>query len=253
VSAPADRRAPYGAISGEQQAQLDRAAGELGVSVLQLMEVAGWQVARWLHELAGDDPVPVTVVAGSGNNGGDGMVAARHLATWGHAVEVHLVADPDRLGELPGRQLAAARAAGVAVRAHPAGDLPAASLRRAALVVDALLGTGVRGDPRPAHAEAIARLPPERTVAIDVPSGLDASSGAAGRPCVRAARTCTLAAMKAGLWSGDGPAHAGEITVADIGIPAAAWAAIGLARPALVRGGVLLSVPRGLLTGAAET
>ena len=113
----------------------------------------------------------------------------------------------------------------------------------AEFVVDALLGTGVRGDPRPPQAAAIARLPAGRTVAIDVPSGLDASTGAPGAPTVQAIGTCTLTAMKAGLWTPSGRRHAGEITVADIGMPAAAWREAGLSPPARIRGGELLTIP----------
>jgi len=236
-------RADYGDLTGEQAAGLDGAAAQRGASVVQLMEVAGWQVARWVFASFGGRPEAVFVVAGHGNNGGDGLVAARHPRSWGFPVEVALVADPDQLGSLVSGQLAAARAAGVAVAAVPDGEVAAAAMERAAAVVDAILGTGLRGDPRPPQARAISRLPADRTLAVDVPSGLDATTGAAGDPTVRAIRTCTLTAMKRGLWSPTGRAHAGEITVADIGMPATAWAATGLAAPRLVRGGQLLSLP----------
>jgi NAD(P)H-hydrate epimerase len=238
-----DARSAYGNLTSEQQSALDRAAGALGVGVLQLMEIAGWQVARWLFAAAGGRPTGVLVVAGHGNNGGDGLVAARHLTTWGCPVRVALVADPDRLGEPAAAHLAALRALGVPVEVVPDGRVPGPLVDGAAMVVDALLGSGIRGDPRPAQAEAISRLPPERTHAVDVPSGLDASSGDAGTPTVRALRTCTLTAVKAGLWTAVGRGHAGQITVADIGMPAAAWAAAGLLAPSLVRGGELLTIP----------
>ena len=242
--APADLgRSDYGDLTGEQVAALDRAAAENGVSVVQLMEIAGWQVARWIFAILGGSPSTVLVVAGHGNNGGDGLVVARHLRTWGFPVEVALIAEPDLLVGLPASQLAAARASGVAITPVPGGDVAIAAIGRAAVVVDAILGTGVRSDPRPRQAEAISRLPADRTLAIDIPSGLDATTGKPGVPTVLAARTCTLAAMKAGLWSPEGRAHAGEITVADIGLPAAAWAASGLVAPRLVRGGQLLPLP----------
>ena len=243
----------YGALTGEQQTLLDHAAAERGVSVVQLMEVAGWQVARWIFRSLGGQPAPLLVVAGQGNNGGDGLVAARHLWTWGFPVEVALVADPDRLVEVVAGQLGAARGLDIPVAVVPGGEVPAATLDRARLVVDAILGTGLRGDPRPRQAEAISRLPSDRTVSIDVPSGLDAGAGVAGAPTVRALRTCTLTAMKSGLWTPTGRRHAGEVTVADIGMPRAAWAAVGLRSPRLVTGGELVPVPDQLLTGATET
>ena len=233
----------YGNLTADQQSRLDRAAVDSGVSVLQLMEIAGWQVACWLFRLCRGRPAPVLVVAGHGNNGGDGLVAARHLLTWGFAVEVALVAEPDRIGELVTTNLRAVRALGATVVPAPDGRLDAARLASGVIVVDALLGTGVRGDPRPQQAEAIARLPADRTYSIDVPSGLDATTGAPGRPTVSAAGTCTLAAMKAGLWTAAGGGHAGARIVADIGMPAAAWDAAGLTPPSLVRGGRLVPVP----------
>jgi len=233
----------YGSLTSEQQASLDRAAVAQGVSILQLMEIAGWQIARWVFATAAGRRDPILVVAGHGNNAGDGLVAARHLLTWGLPVQIALVAEPDRLGELLTIHLGAVRALGGVVASIPDGALPPDLVDRAAIVVDALLGTGVRGDPRPPEAAAIARLPVDRTVAIDVPSGLDATTGAPGAPTVRALRTCTLTAMKAGLWTPAGRHHAGEITVADIGMTTAAWAAAGLTPPALVRGGELLTIP----------
>ena len=88
--------AALGDLTSEQVASLDAAAAECGVSTLQLMEIAGWQVARcaWRHL---GRPAGVTVVAGYGNNGGDGLVAARHLATWGCAVRVLVLGDEARV------------------------------------------------------------------------------------------------------------------------------------------------------------
>jgi hydroxyethylthiazole kinase-like uncharacterized protein yjeF len=254
VSAVLDRaRREWGALTGAEQRALDGAAADLGVSVLQLMELAGWQVARWIHGITGGAPASLLVVAGRGNNGGDGLVAARHLLSWGYGVEVALVADPDRLGEVTGRHLAVLRALGAPIVAVAQGEVGREAVGRADLVVDALLGTGVHGDPRAAEAEAVRRLPADRTLAVDVPSGLDATSGTPGSPTVRAARTCALTAMKAGLWTSGGQRHAGQITVADIGMPPAAWAAAGLASPSRIRGGELLPLPALLLTEATQT
>jgi NAD(P)H-hydrate epimerase len=238
-----DARRAYGSLTSQQQSALDLAASTQGVGVLQLMEIAGWQVARWLFATVAGRPARILVVAGHGNNAGDGLVAARHLLTWGFPVEIALVADPERLGELAALHLGAVRTLGAAVTTVPDGRLPSALLESAQIVVDALLGTGVRGDPRPAQAEAISRLPAGRTHAIDVPSGLDATTGTPGTPTVHALRTCTLTAMKAGLWTEPGRRHAGQITVADIGMPASAWAAAGLTPPVLIRGGELLTIP----------
>ena len=232
-----------GSLTAEDVAALDRAAVAAGVGVVQLMEVAGWQVARCAWTMLGDRPGRVAVVAGGGNNGGDGLVAARHLTAWGCGVVVVVLADGEAaLREVPALQVTAARGAGVEVLFTPGGDVDGGLLSDAHVVLDALLGTGAGGDPRPAFARAIHALPPERTLAVDIPSGVDATTGACGEPAVQAARTCTLTAMKAGLWTREGRARAGRITVADIGMPLTAWRAAGLEQPEDVRGGALLTV-----------
>ena len=243
IEATHTARRDLGELTSEQQSALDRAAAAQGVAVLQLMEIAGWQVARWIFGIRGGRPCRLLVVAGHGNNGGDGLVAARHLLTWGFSVEVALVAQPEAIAGVVAAHLDAVRALGATIAPTPDGRIPASAVDGAEIVVDALLGTGVHGDPRPPQATAIAGLPSERTLSVDVPSGLDATTGTPGVPTVRAARTCTLTAMKAGLWTPEGRRHAGEITVADIGMPAAAWAAAGLIPPRLVRGGELLTIP----------
>jgi len=234
----------FGALTAEQVAALDRAAVKLGVSVMQLMEIAGWQVARCAWHLLGQRPAPVHVLAGHGNNGGDALVAARHLATWGCTVSVQVLAARDALAELVAGHARAAEACGCSVRyGESAGhdDLATAP----ALVLDGLLGTGLRSAPREPVASAIRLLDDSRSpvLAIDVPSGMDAGTGEAFDPCVRASATCTLAAVKAGLWEQRSAAAAGELWAADIGMPAAAWAACGLEQPEALRGGALVPVP----------
>ena len=231
-------RRAFGELTAAQVAALDGAAAAAGQAVAALMEVAGLQVARVVWEVGRDRQVDV--VAGHGNNGGDGLVAARFLTGWGAAVRVHLVAEAARLGGLPAEQLAAVRAAGVDVIEAPLGEL---RVRRDALVVDALLGSGARGDPREAQRRAIESIDSSDVLAVDVPSGLDATSGVAGTPTVRARWTVTLAAMKAGLWTESGRAHAGQIFVADIGVPDSAWRVCGLEPPLRVRGGGFWPVP----------
>jgi NAD(P)H-hydrate epimerase len=227
----------YGALPADRLAALDAAAVATGVDILMLMEVAGWQVARCAWRMLGRRPARVLVAAGRGNNGGDGLVAARHLRAWGCAVEAVVAGEEARLR--------AARGAGVTVTA--AGDASArlsATAAAADLCVDALLGTGLRSAPRPPDAGAITALEGARVLSVDVPSGLDASTGEAHDPCVRAEVTCTLTAVKSGLWTDAGRARAGRVVVADIGMPATAWTACGLRPPTAVRGGALLTVPQ---------
>jgi ADP-dependent NAD(P)H-hydrate dehydratase / NAD(P)H-hydrate epimerase len=230
-----------GDLTSEQVAQLDAAALACGVSTLQLMEVAGWQVARCAWHHLGNHPADIGVVAGYGNNGGDGLVAARHLATWGCTVRAVVVAEESRVQGVVLGHVAAARACGVDVRVD-ADPATIAVVSDAALVIDAILGTGLRSAPRDPQASAIRALnaASRPTLSVDVPSGLDATTGDAFDPCVRATLTCTLTAMKRGLRSSGASAYTGAVWVADIGMPAAAWRDAGLIQPPRVTGGELV-------------
>lgn len=233
----------FGSLTSDDVAALDRAAVDHGVSVMQLMEIAGWQVARCAWRMLHHAPGRIAVVAGRGNNGGDGLVAARHLVAWGCSVHAIVVADDSSaLREIVATHLQAAESSGV--HTTFATDAPAVrdALRGSALVLDALLGTGLRGAPREHDAAAITAMEHTHLLSVDVPSGLDATTGEAHQPCVRAAATCTLTAMKQGLWTATGRAHSGAILVADIGMPVAAWRAAGLQAPHGVRGGDLLDL-----------
>jgi len=244
-------RRRFGDLTAAQVAALDAAATAAGVDVLQLMEVAGFQVARCAWAMLERRPGHVAVVAGRGNNGGDGLVAARHLAAWGCTVRCLVVGEESRLSGLLHTQLAAAAGSGAAVST---GDAAASSLLDGAqLVIDALLGTGLRSAPHDPDASAIRALANARVLAVDVPSGLDSSTGEAFTPCVVAECTCTLTAVKSGLWTESGRTHAGRLVVADIGMPMTAWHAIGVDPPTLVRGGALLSIPSGAPAGSPSS
>jgi ADP-dependent NAD(P)H-hydrate dehydratase / NAD(P)H-hydrate epimerase len=178
------------------------------------MEVAGWQVARFvdafMHDIRGR---PITVVAGSGNNGGDALAAARFLHQRGAIVTASIVPSRDA-SSLVAHHATTVRRMGIQVRDAPDGIGPSAHA-----VVDGLLGTGIRPplrDPAPRIIEAM-NATGKPIVAIDVPSGMDADTGL-GETTVRAAATITLAAPKAGL---AGAPSAGRVFVADLGMPAA--------------------------------
>lgn len=182
------------------------------------MEAAGWQLARTCRGRT-------AVLCGRGNNGGDGLAAARHLHRWGRLAWVSCV-DATRLEGPAARQGAALRAAGVEILDEP-------RFEGAHLVLDALIGTGLSRPPEAPVAGWIEAVAASglRVVAADLPSGLEADSGKAHDPCVHAAVTVTLGLPKAGLLTGDGPRVAGEVWVADIGMPRAAYAEIGVSVP----------------------
>lgn len=216
-----------------QVREIDRlAVDEYGLPGVVLMENAGAGAARIaLEMLAPRAGRRVSILCGPGNNGGDGWVVARHLSNAGCAVHVLACAD---LAALRGDAAVHAR---VAVRMGIAHELvvdgPALALRLADadLVVDALLGTGATGAPRGAIAaaiEAIARLAPGRppVLALDVPSGFDADTGARPGACVRADVTATFAAEKVGFAAAGGRAWLGRVQVVDIGVPRALFARV---------------------------
>jgi NAD(P)H-hydrate epimerase len=206
-------------LTSAQVREVDRLASErFQLPVSWLMEAAGWQVARHCR-------ARTMVVCGRGNNGGDGLAAARHLHRWGRLAGVACL-QPDRLSGLAAEQAAALRAIGVEIASQP-------DFSGAQIVLDALLGTGLSRPPEGQVAGWIRGVNGSglRVVSVDVPSGLDADSGRAEGACVNAALTVTLGLPKAGLLSGEGPARSGEVWVADIGVPLEAYADVGLQVP----------------------
>jgi NAD(P)H-hydrate epimerase len=216
--------------TSEEMRAVDKwAIEEQGVPSLDLMERAGLGLARVTAEVAADGPV--RVVIGKGNNGGDGLVAARLLREDGRDVRVLLTADP---GDLRGDAAANLERLPGAPQPYSADGLDGA-----ACIVDALLGTGFQGEPRGVVGAAIDAINDlgAIVVAADVPSGVDASTGEVSGAAVRAAATATFHAAKPGLWIAPGKTHAGEVVVIDIGIPDGAPVApaeVGLIAPAVL-------------------
>lgn len=212
--------------AAEMRAIDGRAIEGYGIPSLILMEHAGLAVARrsW-QQLVGTRSRKAVVFAGTGNNGGDGLVAARLLTNWGARVRVFLAGDPRRASAETATQLAIARALGIEV--VPLGDdaQQKAKLNAATadLLIDALLGTGTRGAPRGPVALAVAILngAGKPVLSVDIPSGVDADTGAAPGPAVKAQWTVTLGLPKVGLLLPPGRELAGHLIVADIGLPRA--------------------------------
>ena len=212
---------------------MERAAIEAGVSEAQLMEEAGLAAAQEAWMLLGTlEGRQIVVLAGPGNNGGDGLVAARHLHDWGS--EVTVVAprgreDDSNLQELTAREI------GVVQGEEASGAL--ARMAAADLVVDALLGVG-KGRPLAADepigetlvalAAARAGARPPKVLAIDLPTGLDADGGGVDPLTVAADLTVTFGLPKVGMYQAMGSGVVGRVQVVDIGIPAEAMEAASL-------------------------
>ena len=225
------------AISAETMTGADRRAQALGYPELRLMEHAGTAVAAAVRALATDlgrwGSGPIVVMCGPGNNGGDGFVAARRLALAGASVIVAVVASEARpRGVVVGPQLGPDRARqgdrqGPSRRSPRDVAMFGLGVDKAAVVVDALLGTGVTGalrEPIRSAVEVIgrARAAGVPVVAVDTPTAVDLSSGEPSDPAVIADLTVTFHRPKTGLLTERGAAYAGRILVAPIGIPAEA-------------------------------
>jgi NAD(P)H-hydrate epimerase len=207
-------------------AEMQQAERECGVPVEQLMENAGLAVAQEAWLMLGElVDRRILVLCGPGNNGGDGLVAARHLNDWGAEVAVYLLKERPQgdanFAALAGRNIPVAVASADSEYAALTEWLAASEL-----VIDALLGTGAaRAIEGPLAgvlerlADARARHIPPKLIAVDLPTGLNADSGAADRLAVAADETVAFGWSKVGLHIAPGSSLSGRVEVVDIGIP----------------------------------
>jgi len=211
------------AVTAEQMREVDRiAVEEFGLGILQMMENAGRNLAENVIDMLDSARGEVTVLAGAGGNGGGGLCCARHLHNRGFKVWVVLDRDPSMLREAAANQLNILQTAGL----QPADPTKASELmRRSQIVVDALIGYSLRGAPQGKAAVLIdlCNQYAARVLSLDIPSGLDATTGATPGPVVRPERTLTLALPKTGLTNVEG-----ELCLADIGIPPEVFQRLGL-------------------------
>lgn len=220
------------ALTRDQVREIDRrAAEEFGLPGLVLMENAGRGCALSLlkHGCRG----LVVICCGKGNNGGDGFVIARHLDAAGIAVKLLLLADPATLrGDAATNYTIAERSQLpiVLLQADTSAAEIDAQLAGADWIVDALLGTGAKGNPQPPMSLAIERMnaSPAQKFAVDLPSGLECDTGEPATPTIRAAVTGTFVARKVGFANPAAKAHLGTVEVLDIGVPAALLRQYGL-------------------------
>lgn len=189
---------------------------ELGIQLIQMMENAGRNLAELVLGLF--RPRTVTVLAGSGGNGGGGLVAARHLSNRGVDVTVTLGREPGALGPVPSHQYAILEQMGV----PSAEDPPTADV-----VVDAMIGYSLKGSPRGRIAELINMTAQvgSRVVSLDTPSGVNVTDGSVPGAAVNADATLTLALPKIGLRNAP---QVGELFVADISVPPSVYAEFGV-------------------------
>jgi NAD(P)H-hydrate epimerase len=241
VAIPAISRETIPALTTAQMAEVDRMMiDEYDIRLIQMMENAGRNLADLAQALlAGDvQECPILVLAGRGNNGGGGMVAARHLANRGADVQVMLARPMDTFLGVSAQQLRTLLAMGVSVTTAGDGwELPSADL-----IIDAIIGYGLNGDPRGAAASLIqlANSHPAAILSLDAPSGLDADRGRIYEPCIGAAATLTLALPKKGLYAA--PEVTGELYLADISVPPALYDDLHIDLPPLFTASPLLKL-----------
>lgn len=213
-------------VTVKQIQRLDRIAIEhFGIPSLVLMENAGRCVAQETLKLLKRQR-RVCIVCGLGNNAGDGFVAARHLINHGCRVDVILIGDGKKLKSDAAVNYALLRKTRVPVfQARKVSKRVIGSLKSATVTVDAIFGVGLNrriGEPYKAFIEAINRHA-RKVVAVDTPSGLDATSGKIFGACVKADKTVTFTLLKKGFNKNHGPAFTGNIVIVDIGIPKALY------------------------------
>lgn len=207
-------------LTRQQVREVDRRAIEdYGIPGIVLMENAARGVVAVAEEmLQGRSGQRILILCGGGNNGGDGLAAARHLHNHGHRPLIGLCTDPAKYG---GDALVNWRI--VQAMGLPSSPATPTSIREsgAALVLDGIFGTGLSERPRgdfDAIVSAVAALQVP-VLAIDLPSGLDCDTGEPLGACIRASRTVTFVAMKAGFRNPRSRDYTGDVTVAEIGCP----------------------------------
>ena len=215
-------------ITSEQMAEIDRIMiEEYGIELIQMMENAGRNLAELARKILSGKVLErrIAVLCGGGNNGGGGMVAARHLHNWGASVWVHLTSDAARLKEIPAHQWKILRRMNI-VEANDPTEVP----KQIDLILDAIIGYGLEGDPRGEAAKWITWANQQETpiLALDTPSGLDTTTGKPGLPVIQASRTLTLGLPKSGLIHPEAKPYVGKLYLADISIPTEVYQRVGI-------------------------
>jgi len=223
------QRASYTKISWEQPMAVStltvkeiRALEQLAikkyrVSSLALMENAGAQVAREAIKILGKKK-EVLIVCGTGNNGGDGFVAARHLVNQGIKVKIWIIGQPAQLKNDAKINYLILKKLGYPIISVAAGPR---DIRHADVVIDAIFGVGLNRDIEGIFHEAIDFINKnaKKILSVDIPSGLDGTTGKIQGICIKADKTVTFSFPKKGFFINDGPRMIGKLIVVDIGIP----------------------------------
>ncbi|MFA6379021.1 MAG: NAD(P)H-hydrate epimerase [Candidatus Omnitrophota bacterium] len=212
------------AVSVSQAQKIDHLAiQKFGIPSLILMENAGRETAQEILKLGSKKRrARVCIFCGTGNNGGDGFVVARHLFNAGINVRTFLIGKPQNLKQDPATYYQILKKIGCPVKSiRKVSTEVLKDLKKATVIVDAIFGIGLSrtiDEPFKSIINAMNQVKKD-VISVDVPSGLDATTGKILGVCVKASCTVTFAVMKKGFLKNNGPRYAGKVIVSDIGIP----------------------------------
>ena len=217
-------------ITADQMKQVDSIAVEkYGIQIIQMMENAGRNLATTAKKLLEDSVLKkhLIIAVGNGNNGGGGLVAARHLHNWGAKITVLI--PTETLSGIPEMQRKIIEKLPIEIKI---GEKALQQLHSSngQMILDALIGYGLNGKPRGWINSMIKKINSTeiQVLALDIPSGLDATSGEIYSQCIRASSTMTLALPKSGLVKADVKNVVGSLYLCDIGIPNVLYKEIGI-------------------------
>lgn len=220
------RRVSRAEATADTARRLDQTAIRMGVSAVQMMELASYHIGQFcLDRFSGKR---IGVVAGGGNNGADALSSARFMVNGGLSVEIVLAEPAGKLSPLGKQHLSVLKKMGVRVRTYSSKGIFSYDV-----IVDGLIGYSLKGNPKGVYSDCIRAINASSAiiVSVDVPSGYDANSGAALNPCVRADATLFLASPKAGYTLKRNKGFFGECYLVDIGVPVNAYRVSGVAYP----------------------
>lgn len=227
-------------VTVDQMREVDRLmVDEIGVSILMMMENASRNIAVMCRKLLGGSVKnkKIVILCGKGNNGGDGLGAARHLINFGAHVTCLLTTEVSELRTDARKQYNILYNTQAHIEAYhgPSCFSLLEEFIDADLLIDALIGYDLKGNPREPIATFITKANESEKpiLAVDIPSGLLGDTGEATKPTIKAATTLTLALPKVGLLTEKAKEYVGELYVADLSVPSAVYKKLGINIPIL--------------------
>ncbi|PSO45979.1 MAG: NAD(P)H-hydrate epimerase [Parcubacteria group bacterium QH_9_35_7] len=204
--------------TAEEMKKIDKLAVESGLEIKQMMELAGWHMISVFDQLDLHTGNKVTILAGKGNKGGDGLAAARHLINRGFQVSIVLA--NSELKEKPQQHLSLLNEMNTKVLLYSeAKQMAEKEVYNTDIIIDSLIGYNLKGSPRENFKEIIeiTNSTDSEVISYDIPTGIDATTGHCFSPCIQADVTLTLALLKKGLQENED--KVGKLFLGDIGIP----------------------------------